>query len=212
MQDSAFGQSVRALEEIGFYSVGFRLVQHYHRDTQRALTEEQARKTPLHNVFELYVDPIVDNIPDKIHDVLGVTPVDEKLLGSVFERGQFIEKVAFGTKIRLPTASVLLATKFMSLPKRTKDHKKWKDIADIYALIWYSGKSTTQLKARVLDLLSQKSIRVAFSGVEDGDLQRAAGAIDTDLDEMKNVVNNFINRTVPENADRGKDSTASRES
>ena len=51
-------------------------------------------------MFDLYVDPMVDNIPDKIRDVLGFRPADEKLLGIVFEKGQFVEMEEFEVKIR----------------------------------------------------------------------------------------------------------------
>ncbi|MCY4490938.1 MAG: hypothetical protein OXC46_05665 [Thaumarchaeota archaeon] len=44
--NSAFNQSIKALEKIGFYSIDFRLVQQYHRETQCVLTEKQARKFP----------------------------------------------------------------------------------------------------------------------------------------------------------------------
>ena len=42
--NSAFNQSIKALENIGFDFVGFRLVQYYHRETQKALTPEEAKK------------------------------------------------------------------------------------------------------------------------------------------------------------------------
>ncbi len=193
--NSAFNQSIKALEEIGFYSVCFRLIQHYRRETKQVLTQEQARKVPQYDLFDLYVDPIVDNIPDKIHDVLGVTPVDEKLLGLVFEKGQFIEIEEFGVKIRLPKPEVLLATKLISLPRRTKDHKKWKDIADIYALMWYSGTKLDKMKFGVLELLSQKDVKKAFLKIEDSDYKTASEAIGIELDEMKNVINSFIEKT-----------------
>lgn len=77
---------------------------------------------------------------------MGFIPIDEKLVRVVFEKGQFIEIEEFGVKIRFPTADTLLATKLISLPRRTKDHKKWKDIVDIYALIWYSG---TKLRVKI---------------------------------------------------------------
>ena len=207
MINSAFNQSIKALEGIGFYSVGFRLVQHYHRDTQMALTEEQAKKTPLYDMFDLYVDPMVDNIPDKIRDVLGFRPADEKLLGIVFEKGQFVEMEEFEVKIRLPTADVLLATKLISLPRRSKDHKKWKDVADIYALVWYSGKKVTELKSRVLNLLSQRDVRRAFSKIEDADYQEASSAIGVELGEMKNVIDSFVKKTIPKSMSKGKDDT-----
>ena len=205
--NSAFNQSIKALEGIGFYSVGFRLVQHYHRDTQMALTEEQAKKTPLYDMFDLYVDPMVDNIPDKIRDVFGFRPADEKLLGIVFEKGQFVEMEEFEVKIRLPTADVLLATKLISLPRRSKDHKKWKDVADIYALVWYSGKKVTELKSRVLNLLSQRDVRRAFSKIEDADYQEASSAIGVELGEMKNVIDSFVKKTIPKSMSKGKDDT-----
>jgi len=195
--NSAFNQSIKALEGIGFYSVSFRLIQHYHRETKQALTPEQARKVPQYDLFDLYVDPMVDNIPDKIHDVLGVTPADEKLLGLVFEKGQFIEIEEFGVKIRLPKPEVLLATKLISLPRRTKDHKKWKDIADIYALMWYSGTKLADLKIGVLELLTQKIVEKAFSKIEESDYETAADAIGVEKDEVKNVINSFIEKTAP---------------
>ena len=205
--NSAFNQSIKALEGIGFYTVGFRLVQHYHRDTQMALTEEQAKKIPLYDMFDLYVDPMVDNIPDKIQNVLGFRPADEKLLGIVFEKGQFVEMEEFEVKIRIPTADVLLATKLISLPRRNKDHKKWKDVADIYALVWYSGKKVTELKSRVLNLLSQKDVRKAFLKIEAIDYQEASSALGVELDEMKNVIDSFIKKTIPKSMSKGKDDT-----
>ncbi len=191
LKTSAFNQSIQALEEIGFYSISFRLVQHYHRETKHALTPEQAKKTPQYDLFDLYVDPIVDNIPDNIKDVLGVQPIDETLLGMIFEERQFVEIKYFDVLIQIPKPEVLLATKIKSLPQRTKDHKKWKDIADIYALIWHSGMKPEKLKTRVLDLMAKNVIYDALSKIEERDYQMAAGAIGITKTEMKNVVNSF---------------------
>lgn len=205
LKKSAFNQSIKALEEIGFYSVSFRLIQHYHRETKKALTSEQAKKISQYDLFDLYVDPMVDNIPKNIHEVLGVTPADEKLLEPVFEKGQFIEIEEFGIKIRLPKPDVLLATKLISLPRRTKDHKKWKDIADIYALMWYSGTKLEQLKSGVLNLLTQKYVEKAFSNIDDTDYETASNAIGVTLNEMKNVINSFIGKSIPKSMSKEKD-------
>ena len=82
--NSAFNQSIKALERIGFYSIGFRMLQQYHRETKQPLTPDEARKIPIHNIFGLYVDPVVDNIPKNIHDVLGLTsaepPVEDDVI------------------------------------------------------------------------------------------------------------------------------------
>ncbi|MCY4490939.1 MAG: hypothetical protein OXC46_05670 [Thaumarchaeota archaeon] len=135
---------------------------------------------------------MVDNIPTTIRNVLGIVPAAEKLLEQVFEKGRFIEMEEFGVKIRLPTVDVLLAPKFIVLPRRNKDHKKWKDIADIYALIWYSEEKLDVSKSKTLTLISQKDIQNAFSTIKDIDFQKASNAIGVKLDEMKNVINGFI--------------------
>lgn len=211
LKKSAFNQSIIALEGIGFYSIGFRMVQQYHRETRKTLTPEEAKKIPLHDIFSLYVDPMVDNIPKNIRDVLGITPADEKLLALVFEKGEFIEIEEFGVKIILPKPEVLLATKLISLPRRPIDHKKWKDIADIYALMWYSGSKLEKMKSGVLKFLSQKDIEKTFSKIEDSDYKTAAEAIGVELDEMKNVINSFIEKTESKTMSQEKDESMSEE-
>ena len=65
VRQSAFARSVKMLEESGFYEIGSRLVKHYHRETRRALSEERSKKVPMHDMFSMYVDPIVDRVPDR---------------------------------------------------------------------------------------------------------------------------------------------------
>ena len=93
------------------------------------------------------------------------------------------------------------------MPRRNKDHKKWKDVADIYALVWYSGKKVTELKSRVLNLLSQKDVRKAFLKIEAIDYQEASSALGVELGEMKNVIDSFIKKTIPKSMSKGKDDT-----
>ena len=194
LKRSVFNQSIRALEEIGFCSISFRLVQHYHRETKQALTPEQAKKTQQYDLFDLYVDPIVDNIPENIRDVLGVQPIDEPLLGLIFEKKQFVEIKYSDMLIQIPKPEVLLATKIKSMPARTKDHKKWKDIADIYALIWHSGMKTKELKTGVLDITPENAIYDALSRIGERDYQMAAGILGVAKTEMEDVVKNFTGR------------------
>ena len=42
--NSAFNQSIKALERIGFYPVGFRLVQHYHREYPNGINRRTSKK------------------------------------------------------------------------------------------------------------------------------------------------------------------------
>ena len=74
-------------------------------------------------------------------------PIDESLLKHVFEEERNrIELKEFEKMLWLPTPEILLATKIKSLPNRTKDNKKTKDLCDIYSLGWYSRKNIDQLK------------------------------------------------------------------
>lgn len=191
IKNSAFSQSMKALEDMGFHSQSFRLVQYYHIETKRALTIEESKKIPQHDLFGLYVDLMVDNVPADLPRILKITPADEKLLRLVFEKGNFTEVTEFGVTIRLPKPEILLATKLISLPNRTKDHKKWKDIADIYALIWHSNIPATEIKSRLLKILPQEKITQAFSNVTDFDYAKAANAINVPPADFKKVIDNF---------------------
>src|SRR3989344_4069686 len=48
----------------------------------------------------------------------------------------------------------LLATKLNAMPQRDKEHKKTKDICDIFALLWYSGRNVRDLSSNVPQFIS----------------------------------------------------------
>lgn len=126
IKSSTFNQSIKALEDVGFYSVGFRLVQYYHRETKRVLTEQEASKVPQYDLFDLYVDPIVDNIPDNVREILGITPADEKLLGLLFEKGEFTEIEEFGVPLGSQNQKSCLQpnlSRYQDEPRITKNGK-----------------------------------------------------------------------------------------
>ena len=189
---SACAKSILALKQLGFTGVSSRLVQAYCRETRRALGLEEAQKVPLHNLFHLYVDPIVDKIPDAFQDMLGFQPIDEPLLAPVFEDGRYDEIDELGAKIMLPKPDVLLATKIVALSQREKDHKRHKDIADIYALLWYSGAALGALRDGVLRYVSAKIVKNALVNVSDEEYAIASDVLDVDTDLLKGVINTFI--------------------
>ena len=192
VRQSALARSVKGLEGMDFYEVGSRFVKQYHRESKRALSEEDAKKVPQHNLFALYVDPIVDNVPDGVSDVMGFDPLSEDMLRAVFEDGRYDEIDEFGARIMLPKPDVLLSTKLASLPNRTKDHKRVKDIADIYALIWYSGVDVAEMRSGVLSRVQLVQIKRALLGIQDAEYAEASAAIRVEADELRNVVNGFI--------------------
>lgn len=177
IRQSSYAASIEALKQMGFYGRSFRMIQAYHRETGKRLSQDEAKKVPLYNIFDLYVDPLFDNIPDKFHETMGFQPLDEPLLRTVFEEEQYAEVDEFGARFFLPTPSVLLATKIKALPGRNKGHKRHKDIADIYALFWYSGVPPEVLESDLLRHVSSKNINVALSDITEEEYEKTAEAL-----------------------------------
>ena len=186
---------------MGFYEVGSRMVVQYHRESRRPLSEKEAKKIPMHDLFSMYVDLIVDNVPDGIKNILGFVPLDERMLGTVFDDGRYDEIDKFGARIILPKPDILLSTKLAALPNRAKDHKRYKDIADIYALIWYSGMDLVEMKAGVLRHVPQARIEKVLLGIGDADYEGAAAAIGATTDDVRNVIRGFAGPGIPGPAD-----------
>ena len=86
----------------------------------------------------------------------------------------------------------MLATKLNWVLQRTKDHKRIKDIADIYALIWYTDTNMKHLQKSVASLITQGKINKVLSSFRDNDLKCVSKEIGVDVDQIKSVFNNFI--------------------
>jgi hypothetical protein len=138
LKQSTLMLTIRTLtEKLKFKPLSFRLVKEIHTETEEEIKEGQI--VPMHFIFPMYVDLIVDSIPKDFKKVFGFNPIDEPLLKSVFERKEFIILTEFDKKLLLPKPELLLAMKINSLPNRDKQHKKVKDICDIFALAWYTN-------------------------------------------------------------------------
>lgn len=62
-------------------------------------------------------------------------PIDEPLLSLVFQEKMHRTQLLFGEIVLIPEPPVMLAMKINTAPRRDKEHKLLKDIADIYALL-----------------------------------------------------------------------------
>lgn len=131
LQKSPLVQSIKILERLKFKSVSFRMYKDIHTETEEEIIE--GKNTPSHYMFPMYVDLIVDNISRPLKEIIGFTPIDEPLLELAFSGESTLVK-EFGKKLLLPSATLLLAMKINSLPQRQKDHKKTKDLCDIFSL------------------------------------------------------------------------------
>lgn len=194
LTNSMFSKTISVLEKNGFYLLGSRLVQHFHIETKRSLTEEESRKIATYNMFDLYVDPIVDSIHPKMNKILRINPIDEPILREVFENKKFKLIDAFGAKIMLPLPEVLLATKINSVLNRQKDHKRIKDIVDIYALIWHSNTDPKILLTKLSEIVSKERIAEVISKFTDKDYTESAKAIGIEKTEIENVIKSFISK------------------
>lgn len=147
LKNSTIGKTLSVLEQQGFKPLGFRYYKDIHIESGKELTSEQSAKTPTHDIFQIYIDPIVNEIHTSFREVFGFDPIDEPLLSQVFQDETCrTELTEFNKRLLLPAPEILLATKLKSICNRTKDEKLIKDICDIYVLSWYSPRKFHQLK------------------------------------------------------------------
>lgn len=157
LKETPFAKTIILLEQNGFESQSYRYYKDISIGTGEALTNEQSASIPTHDVFKMYIDLIVDDIHPAFEKTFGFTPIDESLLTPVFgeEKNRIILK-EFGKMLWVPIPELLLATKIKSLPSRTADNKKIKDVCDIYSLGWYSGEQIDHLKEAIRRLNTKK--------------------------------------------------------
>ncbi len=188
LKNSVFARAIMALKEIGFRPLSFRLVKYFHTETRKELDEEQVRTLDQHFMFDLYVDPIVDSIHPNAKKVLGFVPIDEPLLSHVFDGRRCTMLKAFEGSFMLPHTEVLLATKINAVPNRDREHKRIKDIADIYALLWHSDTKIAELKEKVLKIITAQKISEVVSSFNEEDYASVSQVLGVDKAEISRVI------------------------
>ena len=188
LRKSEFIAAIKAIENMGFRSVSFRLVKDFDLDTGKELTPEESAKLPMYQIFQLYIDPVVDYIHPKIKNLLGFVPIDEPLLSLVFENKMYTITTLFEKTVLLPKPHVLLAMKLNSAPNRDKENKRIKDIADIYALLWHSGITLQQLKKQLFSIYPKEQTTKTIQGFTKEDIERASVAIGVNAQEISRVL------------------------
>lgn len=188
MENSALAKSLEILQhKLRFKSVSFRLLKEVHTETEEEI--EDGKITPAHFIFPMYVDVLVDFIPPKFKEVFHFHPADEPLLRFVFENAKYREELKeFNKKLWLPKPELLLATKINALKFRDKEHKKIKDLCDIFALMWYSNEKTQELPLKVRQFLSEKDIQKTVLCITAEDYQKASPQLNHSAEEIKRVI------------------------
>jgi len=195
LNDTTISKSLRLIEKEGFKPQGFRYYKEINYETGKELTLEDRKTTPTHNIFTIFIDPIVDYIHPSFQKILRFNPVDESLLTPVFQNNKYRRELKqFNKLLWLPSPEILLATKLKSVYNRTKDEKLIKDICDIYALSWYSGKNLQEVKDETLKHINTE-ILTKLRGMlklEKEVFQKAQIAMDVDAETIENLIRELL--------------------
>jgi len=195
LKNTTIAHSLSSMKKEGFKPLGFRLYKEINYETGKELTPEEIQTTPTHNIFTMYIDPIVDEIHPSFRDVFGFSPVDEPLLTPVFTEKRYRKELKeFNTLLWIPTPEILLATKVKSVLNRTKDEKLIKDMCDIYALSWYSGTNFQDMKGQFRKHIKHEFL-IKIQGMLQSEkevFQKAQTAMDIDAETIKNLIEDLI--------------------
>lgn len=192
MKNSSLAKSIELLQnQLNFKPLSFRLLKEIHTETEEEILEGQ--KVPTYFTFPLYVDLLVDYIPLKFKEFFHFQPADEPLLRFVFENKEYREELKqFNKKLWLPKPELLLATKINALKYRDREHKKIKDICDIFALLWYTKEKPQGLKDKIIQFIDLKKINKIISIINKEDYQKASQQLNHRPEEIKRVIELLI--------------------
>ena len=182
LKSAPIGHVITSLvEEMGFQPLSFRFMWDFDNDTGEPLEPEVSKNMPSHRIFQMYVDLMVDRVPDGFKEVFGFVPPDEPLLTQVFDdHGSRRKTPAFGRELWMPSPSVLLRMKARSFPNRTRDHKRIKDLADITALVLFSDVEGMEL--------DREDGEAFFSSLQAEEIEQAASALGIGSDVVETAL------------------------
>jgi hypothetical protein len=136
---SPMGKAIPKIESMGFVPESFRFVKQYHLTEKRELTAEEKKHLPQYEIFNLYIDLLVDSKDPKRFKVAGFNALEEPLLEGVFSGSDSVTTNIEGVNIVMPAPRLLMEMKVKSFPGRTADDKRTKDLIDLCGLLLYSG-------------------------------------------------------------------------
>ena len=191
LQRTEFARVFRKLKDAGFRGQSFRMFKDFDRDTGRELSPEESNEKPLYEVLRLYVDLVVDQIPETFRETFGFTPIDEPLLTQAYDGNRFIDITWEETPLRIVDSTVLLCMKLRSMVSRTRDYKRIKDVADAYALIWHSEKPIDVVKRDVAVILEPEVIRDTLGRIKADEVEEVSNFLDVEPEQITRVFREF---------------------
>lgn len=140
-KNSPLGIALTKIKAMGFEEESFRFVKRYHRLEGRELTYDESQRLPQYDIFNLYIDILVDSKDPIRFKLAGFKILDEPLLARVFAGKEYLKTELYKVDVLIPTPEILIKMKIKSFPDRTQDDKKTKDLTNICALLLYSSYS-----------------------------------------------------------------------
>jgi hypothetical protein len=183
---SILAQTISILtKQLKFSPLSFRLVKEIHTETEEEIPD--GKIIPAHFVFPMFIDLIVDSIPKDFKKDFGFAPIDEPLLKIVFEKKEYVILKEFGKKLLIPKPELLLAMKISSLPGRDREHKRIKDVCDIFALAWYTDISLGKIR-----YIEKNSIKKCLKSIAMEDFAKAGAQIGHSAEEIRRVFDTLL--------------------
>jgi hypothetical protein len=81
--------------------------------------------------------------------------------------------------------------KLNSAPRRDKENKLIKDIADIYALLWHFDIQLSQLKDQLFSIIPREQVRKTIQNFSKDNLARVGAILGINKQEISRVLREF---------------------
>jgi hypothetical protein len=182
---SELRQTIASITSMGFESVSFRFVKHF-SENGNELTREQARKFPKYEMFDLYIDLMVDTDDKRRVKLVGFPIAEELLLKEVFENQRYTKLNFLSTEVLVPDSSLLTEMKMTSFLARPEGDKRSKDLTDICALLLY-----LRPKLSNLDENRMNRFRKTLEKFPEEDWESVASILDEKSNELKRFLNSY---------------------
>lgn len=197
IKDEAAGKTIQKLEDMGYIRTRFGFKKQFHRETGKPLAPEEARNRPMHEIFDMFIDLLPDTSDlDNFKEAFGFQPPAETMLRHVFNGKHSLplkKEVDWdiSKEVSLPTPELLGAIKVKSLPDREKGYKRVKDLADLYAILWYI-KPYKEIRDGIREIVLDRDLEKLEDSIDDQLLNSAANLLQVDEGMVKDQIKRLV--------------------
>lgn len=193
-KECTFARAIRIIRTLGYvpHSNG-RFCKIVHKETGEVLTEENAKRFAMYDLYYLYVDVMVDYIHPLHESLFGCGVIDEPIFERVFNEHSGLSVVHLDLDIFVPPPHILLASKLKSISNRTQDDKQVKDACDIFAILWHSPASYAEILSYVRREYPVETMN-GVNAISDDIARKAARHLGIELEEYLGVIGGLSRR------------------